>query len=258
MKNIIVVGYPKSGNTWITRLVAELVNCPVVGFWNSDCDEIAREGFNRKSDIGCFKSHHQFHELAFPNHLEELKIIYAIRDPRDLAISGAHYFDFERYPAIRDIFKRLPKGIRIYNKTLKKALCSEQYRLDQMIQTILYGSEHINYFCRIPWKEHYKPYLERGCFLVKYEDLLANAEYECEKILTYLGVQRQSREILEAIENQSFEKKKAEFLKNGEIEKAFFLRSGKVGQWQEKLSQKQKQLFLSELSEDLSHFSYPI
>ena len=32
MKKIIIVGYPKSGNTWLTRLTADLVGCPVEGF----------------------------------------------------------------------------------------------------------------------------------------------------------------------------------------------------------------------------------
>ena len=50
MKNIIVVGYPKSGCTWATRLVAELVGCPVGGFWQSDKKEIAVEG--ERSDFG--------------------------------------------------------------------------------------------------------------------------------------------------------------------------------------------------------------
>ena len=56
MKNIIVVGYPKSGSTWITRLTAELVGCPITGFWNqSNQNEIAREGQDRTSDFRCFK-----------------------------------------------------------------------------------------------------------------------------------------------------------------------------------------------------------
>ena len=64
MKKIIVVGYPKSGCTWATRLVAELVGCPVAGFWQSDKKEIAIEGEDRVSDFRCYKSHHQLAELG--------------------------------------------------------------------------------------------------------------------------------------------------------------------------------------------------
>ena len=51
VKNIIVAGYPKSGCTWATRLLAELVGCPVAGFWNSDKDEIAIEGEERALEL---------------------------------------------------------------------------------------------------------------------------------------------------------------------------------------------------------------
>jgi hypothetical protein len=55
MVDVIIVGYPKSGNTWVTRLVAELIGCPVVGFLDyDDQPEIAREGLNRRSDYQCF------------------------------------------------------------------------------------------------------------------------------------------------------------------------------------------------------------
>jgi hypothetical protein len=98
MVDVIIVGYPKSGNTWVTRLVAELIGCPVVGFLDyDDQPEIAREGLNRRSDYQCFKSHHQLHELCDID-TNTKKIIYVVRDPRDVCISGAHYFHFERWP----------------------------------------------------------------------------------------------------------------------------------------------------------------
>lgn len=241
----------------MTRLVAELAHCPVVGFWNFDGDEMAREGLHRSSDFGCFKSHHQLSELASQSDFNCSRIIYVVRDPRDIAISGAHYFQFERYPQLREHLQKIPKGLGLYNRIFKKIPCSEHYRIARTIQAILYGSEDLHYFFRISWKAHCKPYLERGYFYVKYEDLLMNAENECRRILNYLGLQRQDKEIAGAIARQSFHQKKAEFLKRGELEKAKFLRAGKTGQWKSKLSPEQKQLFVRELSEELAQLAYP-
>ena len=77
------MGYPKSGNTWVTRLIAELVGCPVAGLWHSSKIEIAREGQHRVSDFQCFKSHHQLHELHTDKDSDEHYIVYVIRDPRE-------------------------------------------------------------------------------------------------------------------------------------------------------------------------------
>lgn len=44
-KRIIVTGYPKSGNEWVSRLIAAVVGCPVSGFLGVD------QGVLR-SDIG--------------------------------------------------------------------------------------------------------------------------------------------------------------------------------------------------------------
>lgn len=65
MKNrIIVCGYPKSANTWLTRLAAEIVGGSVAGFWcepfNNDA---AIEGLERESDFQCFKAHHCAHDM---------------------------------------------------------------------------------------------------------------------------------------------------------------------------------------------------
>jgi hypothetical protein len=257
MTNIIIVGYPKSGNTWVVRLVAELVSCPVMGFWNSSHNEIAREGQHRKSDFQCFKSHHQLHEIRNNKILFEEKIIYVVRDPRDIVISGAYYFPIESWPFVAKLFTKLPILKDLYRKRLKM-FSTESYRIKQMVHAILYGSEGIHHWVRIPWNAHYKPYLEHDFFFVKYEDLLVAPEYECKRILSYLGLHRRDDQIREAIVRQSFKKKKKEFLKNNENEKAHFMRVGKRGQWKKKLSKKQKELFLEILSDDLKQFGYPI
>ena len=44
-ETVYVVGYPKSGCTWLTRLVAELLGCPVSGFLGAvnDDDDAMRQ-----------------------------------------------------------------------------------------------------------------------------------------------------------------------------------------------------------------------
>lgn len=50
-QEVLVVGYPKSGNTWLTRLVAELISCPVKRFFGQPGNpEIAIEGSNHQSN----------------------------------------------------------------------------------------------------------------------------------------------------------------------------------------------------------------
>lgn len=258
MKNIIIVGYPKSGNTWVARLVAELVDCPVIGSWNSDYYEIAQEGLDRKSEFQCFKTHYQLHELGGSRILLEKKVIYVIRDPRDVAVSGAHYFQIERWPSVAKFFDRFPKGRKIYRKVINRLIASRRFRIEQMVQAVLYGSHYISRWVGIPWETHYKPYLENNCFFVKYEDLLDTPELECKRILGYLGLDRQDFYIREAIKRQSFKSKKEVFLKNNESQKAKFMRVGKSGQWRQELSKKQKDKFAEMLYDELKQFEYSI
>jgi len=257
MTNIVIVGYPKSGNTWVTQLVAELVKCPAIGFWDSDHNDSAQEGLDRKSEFQCFKSHHQLHELRGNRMLSEKRIIYVIRDPRDIAISGAYYFSMERWPSIAKLFGRFPKGRGFYSNIINPLITPRSYRIKQMVHAVLYGSKYVHHWVRIPWETHYKPYLENKCFFVKYEDLLDAPAHECNRILGYLGLDRQDTHIREAIERQSFKNKKEAFLKNNEIHKADLLRVGKSGQWRQELSGKQKDKFIKILSEELRQFAYP-
>jgi len=256
MKNILVVGYPKSGCTWATRLVAELVGCPVSGFWQSDKKEIAIEGEERVSDFRCYKSHHQLAELGVPPDDPANRLIYILRDPRDIAISAANYFQFDRFPEVAALFRHVRRGEKFYRHTLYPLLAGEDYRLERMTEAVLHGSAGVHNWVRVSWRDHWRPYEAAGVPIVRYEDLLAAPEEQAKRILHHLGLGRSNEEIASAIDNQSFERKKQTLLERGETGRAKFLRVGKSGQWREKLPVPLQARFGDELSDDLTRWGY--
>ena len=257
VKNIIAVGYPKSGCTWATRLVAELVGCPVGGFWRSEKNEIAIEGEERVSDFRCYKSHHQLADLGVSPNDPETWIIYILRDPRDIAISAANYFQFDRFPEVAALFRRVRRGEKFYRHTLYPLLAGEPYRLERMTEALLHGSAGVHNWVRVSWRDHWRPYQAAGVPIVRYEDLLATPEEEAARILRHLGLERSDEAIATAIDHQSFERKKQTLLQSGETGRAKFLRVGKSGQWREKLPLPLQARFTRELDAELAEWGYP-
>jgi hypothetical protein len=258
LKNIIIVGYPKSGNTWITRLTADLLGCPIKGFWKEpESYEIACEGQDRVSPLKCFKAHHSFPELDLDINSSENKVIYVIRDPRDVALSGANFFEFNRLPNIRKTLRKSPFGTAFYNKIIYKIIHYERCKIEQMTSAILHGDPDLSW-CHIPWSDHYKSYINRPVLFVRYEDMLSTPLQECVKILSYLNQKRDLSFIKDVVDRQSFDQKKLEFKQRKEKDKVIFMRSGKSGEWRKKLSPSQKEKLQSGLLEDLKFFSYEI
>lgn len=256
MKNIIVAGYPKSGCTWATQLVAELVGCPVAGFWKRGKKEIAVEGEERVSDFRCYKSHHQLADLGVQPNDPASWIIYVLRDPRDIAISAAHYFQFDRFPGLAGLFRGGRRGEKLYRHTLYPLLVRENYRLERMTEALLGGAAQVNDWMRVSWRDHWQPYERAGVPIIRYEDLLAAPDEQSTRILQHLGLKRTAQEIASAVEHQSFERKKQALLQKGESGRAKFLRVGKSGQWREKLPPRLQARFAEELGDELAAWRY--
>ena len=256
MKKIIVVGYPKSGCTWATRLVAELVGCPVAGFWGSDKAEIAVEGTERVSDYRVFKSHHQLAELGAAPDDPATHLLYILRDPRDIALSGARHFACDRFPKLLALFRALPRGEKLYRHTLYPLLVRQDYRLERMTDALLHGSAAVHNWLKISWREHWRPYEKAGVPIVRYEDLLASPENECRRVLAHLGLERAPGDIATAIEHQSFARKKQTLLDQGETGRAKFLRAGTSEQWREKLPPHLQTRFAEGVGHDLARWGY--
>jgi hypothetical protein len=247
-KNLIVLGYPKSGTTWLTRLTAELIGCPVKGFWSQpDNPEAAIEGRERDSNYRCFKAHHSYPKLLntfsdFANGSE--KVIYIVRDPRDVAISATHYFDQLRGKKILQRL-RLPW---LYNKLTLLT------KLTRFCDIISHGGGPV--WLSPSWGEHAREYMESDALIIKYEDLLTEPFRECERILNFLEIERSENKIRESIFAQSFEKKKKTFINDKIYHKASDLRVGSAKQWKNILSEKQNKMIVSACGDVMQRLGY--
>jgi len=230
----------------------------VAGFWQSDKKEIAIEGEDRISDYRCYKSHHQLVELGQLPNEPDTWLLYVLRDPRDIAVSAASHFQFNRFPKISGFFRGFHRGDKLYRHTLYPLLVRQSYRLEEMTRALLQGSARVHNWVRVSWRDHWRPYHDGGVPIIRYEDLLYSPLDQCLAILRHLGLKRTGDEITRAVQNQSFARKKQTLLERGETGRAKFLRAGTSGQWREQLPPDLQQRFAKELGPELEFWNYPL
>ena len=234
-KNIIIVGYPKSGTNWLSRLVADLLQCDFLGDWGfetKNASSIKTE--NNVSEFQIYKSHHIFNDIEKASNKKVYKIIYIIRDPRDVVISGAYFFNF--HSSLSSIFRKLRIHPILRNLSFEK-------KKKEMIQAVLYGNKKITPWLEFPWDLHYKNYLKKEVLFIKYEDLLNNPENELKNILKYLNLEVNTLQITESIKNQSFEKRQKEVHQQDHKNLIKLIRKGSSGYWKNELTEEQKKIF---------------
>lgn len=254
-KRILIIAYPKSGTSWLTRLTAELLQSSIQGFLYSNLEDPISSDNCRKGDFEIFKGHQQLKELK-KGELDKSKVIYIYRDPRDVSISSSHFF-YSR--ELLKPFRTIPlsrKPIYLVKKILGVKL-GAKLRRNNSINAILYGNEKIDHWLKSSWKNHVLPYVENERVLcLSYENLLDQPFSNVKKILKFLNLEMSEKDIQKAIEEQSFEKVKQKF--KNDKKKFKFLRKGEKEQWRHVLSNRQKQMFLDSLSTELAKLGYQL
>ena len=224
IERIIIVGYPKSGNTWLTRLVAQICNSPVAGFLDANhinVNDFVIEGEEKPKNFEILKTHHWSRTLRAS---EKDKIIYIIRDPRQVLYSALHYFPKVSTQAIAKC------------GTLERLIlsfCKKELAIWYSIMT-RGNSQPTNWLLQ-SWANHVDGFSKDDSVLIlRYEDLRANSLHALRRVCTYLEIEISDDQLQKCILDHSFEKKKNKLIQAGEHSKALFMREGKSDSWKTK------------------------
>lgn len=214
--DVFIVSYPKSGNTWLRFLLANLLNEQDEINFHTVHKYIPEVG--KQKDIVKTLKRPRIMKSHAPYIHEYPKVIYLIRDGRDVYVS----YYFHR-------FEQLTPG------------CS--------FREFLKRQDH--YPCT--WGEHVSSWLfgppRSNLLLVKYEDLIRDSRQQLNRIANYLGIMRTENQLNAASEKSSFENMRRLELEKGRLYKdqgpKVFMRKGKSGDWNDFFGQDEKSIFKS-------------
>jgi|CXWL01.1.fsa_nt_gi hypothetical protein len=216
--DVFIVSYPKSGNTWTRFIIGNLIYEDGVDFANiehrvPDIYHHSDSALNRLPSPRVLKSHECFDSRY-------KKVIYIVRDPRDVVISYMHYAKKSRW-------------------------ISDQMELDEFVGIFLGGG----FGGYGTWGENVGSWLgargnSKDFLLLRYEDMLKDTESALWKISLFLGLSPSAERIKRAIESSSFEHMKNLESKQSGAWSAIresrrdipFVRAGKSGEWKAQLS----------------------
>jgi len=245
--DIFLVSFPKSGNTWMRFLLGNLMH-PDKSVDFVDVESVvpdiagsARAELRKVERPRLIKSHDCFD----PRYL---RVIYIIRDPRDVAVSIYYYAkkvkNIDDSLSLEDFIKQrfLVPG-RSYNGTWGEHAGSW---LINAVNIAEFGLPN-NGASSHPADSEHRALLEAGprghgreFLLVRYEDLLQDAPAELARIAKFLKFEASPERIQHAVEQSSADsmrklesKQNLQWATTRETRKDIpFVRKAKSGQWQ--------------------------
>jgi len=218
-QDVFVASYPRSGSTWLRFLLFETLTKNDAGFDNVNrvIPDVGMHGeatplLPKQGRL--IKTHEPFRP-------EYKKAVYVVRDVRDVVLSEYAY---------------------------QKALGRIAGTFDQYLDDFLKGTA-TGYGS---WQEHVRgwidsPLTKNGQLLVvKYAELKKDGLVQLQRIMQFLGVVVERQVILNAIQNNEFNKMRAKEDRNPQLGKSAegenrFVRKGTVGGWRQQLTPEQLQ-----------------
>ena len=248
-KTIYVAGYPKSGTTWLTRLLGDALNCPTgASIPAHDATEPAAGGWDRPGPYIVRKGHYWLesyagdepvvpaaHRLRFAKLTDP--VVFIVRDPRDIAVSAAHF----------------------HSRSIETVV-------DRMISGSSYNLPAWNMYAH-QWMAFLRSYAQpkelRACF-VRYEDLLHSPVHRLRFVLSQIDTGVEPWRIRTAVVRQSFHHVKKQVASHGDKMpggKALnqkLLRKGQIGDWRGQLTGEPLRKLEGAFGETMKELGYEI
>lgn len=233
---IFVVGYPKSGTTWLTRLLADSLNCPSGGSISSQDDkEPASEGWDRPGPYIVRKGHFRIvrgadvvvpavHQMCLEKITTE-KTIFLVRDPRDIAVSAMFY---------------------------------HEKPLDEIIAGMIDGSR----YGLGPWAQYVHRWAAVADAVISYEQLIRNTMTDVLNILYGFEFPARPNDVAAAVERQSFDVRRAQIEREGHTlpmgmeQNLRLMRKGTVGEWRKHFNSKQVDFVMKHWRYEMEKLGY--
>ena len=245
-----VVGYPKSGNTWLCFLLAYCLNAeyddldaPGIHPTNDYQRQYVKGGFDRPSyqnQTGqILKTHCQDLSPIFTDE----PIVYLVRDGRDVMVSYYFFKNTYFYAGNLPPFKKLLFQARgLFNKSPNNQAQDRDFSL--------FLERHID-----EWVTHVSTWLKRKpTAIVRYEDLKVNPQVTLNQLFTRLNVEVSSNIIEQALHIFNF--KQLAQRQEGEEDRSSFFRKGIVGDWQNHFSAEDLNFFNQKASQIMKQLEY--
>jgi Sulfotransferase domain len=264
-KIVWIASYPRSGNTWVRFLLANLLYGPVPSSaaLNNVIPDIHRDFAggqlhgNRKLLI---KTHWRY-DPALPLREDTIGLIYILRDPIDVLASNLDY--------------QMIRSARFLEQPTEAALAETVRRWiddyiahggDPALQQLGIGNWIENV---ASWTEAPLPYPR---LVLRYEDLLAATQPNLAKIAAFLGVAADAARLADAVRRSSFEAMRAleereiqsrdagifysPILEAGIAKGHRFIRRGQIGGQEDRLTPLQRKLARERFGAAMARFGY--
>lgn len=197
-QHIIVCGYVKSGNTFLARLLGDVLDSPIISNTHGrDKPSIADEGHNRQGKFEIKQWHG-----TLKGKPDNALFVYVYRDPRDVTLSVRDYWHMESIDAV------------LFNENTKPPNPCAPSR---------------------GWQKHLATYFHKSNSHIDYGILCKRTELHLRVILDELGIDGYDDRIPEAVKRQSISNRRKmisdEMPYGSKVQENLLRMGGRIGAW---------------------------